>query len=297
MFFHTSTKTENFCISKSLGDHAFTGALILMSLYRYDSALVSMISAVESFLANTGDDSQNKDERSIWKKIKSFNTEYPDAQKIFRQYSECGDSIVEALGVTINLRNDIVHGNGGTEKNDFAAKLILCNLMPMLQTVYKAKYGIELTGQLKNEIGELFKLACYLRANGKLTGSDWTRSLFPLSWGLQDFMSPNYTPKFLWDNQEYEKSYDERIYDALLFKKGKLLLDGEELDCPICARQSVGVRFGINTENNLQIERAHCVNCQLELGDDRLDCLISNALFDTYIVQNEARLRKEFGLV
>ena len=84
--------------------------------------------------------------------------------------------------------------------------------------------------------------------------------------------------------------------DSFYRMKSLLKLDDEILFCPTCYQHSVGLKFTVNSEEQLEIEKAHCVNCQLDLGDTRLDKLISQALFDTYLTENETRIRADFGL-
>ena len=295
MFFKGLVETNPMNLSQTLGEHAFNSALTLMSLYRYESALIMFISSVEAFLSDIDYDPENVDKRSIYQKLSAFEKRFPDILRNFKYYSESDENPKKLMKDAIDLRNTIAHANSTNQTQAGASCAILTTLLPMLQAIHKSLFNMELTERLVG-LEQLFSISFYLRKNGDLVGNDWTRALAPITWGIQNIISPNYAPKYLWDDEGYENDRSEYILRAWLHKRAQSDLDEEQLCCPICDHISVGLRFSINAEDQIEIDEAHCVNCQLELGNTPLDTLMSQSLFDAYFTEHEPRLRKEFGL-
>ena len=297
MFFVYLPDSKTNIISKALGENAFSSALILISLYRYESALIMFLSSIEAFLSNIDKDPEGVDDRNIWPKLEELEKRFPKIKKEFGYYAETTESASKLMYDAINLRNIIAHAKSTNQTKAQAAKAISSAVLPMLQAIYKSLFEKELTGQFTDDrLKELFEIAFYLRKNGELKGSEWTQSLAPIAWGVQSIISPNFAPKYLWDEKGSEYDSSAQIVDSFYRMKSLLKLDDEILFCPTCYQHSVGLKFTVNSEEQLEIEKAHCVNCQLDLGDTRLDKLISQALFDTYLTENETRIRADFGL-
>lgn len=293
MFFADLPDNKTNSLSQALGENAFSSALTLMSLYRYEAALVMFISAIESFLANVDEDQEKADKRRISQKLEQFRKDFPETERYFKYYAETNESIDNSLGEAITLRNIIAHAPQSTDETQAqAARAISTTVLPMLQAIHKSLFGYELTGRLFNRLPELFEISFYLRKNGELKGSEWTRSLAPIAWGIQDFLSLNFVPRYLSD---YARRSEDEGGFAILDAVDRMYSD-ERVDCPVCQRNSVGLNFDINAKKQLEISKAQCVNCQLELGNTPLDQLISQAMFDTYFTENEPRIRAEFGL-
>lgn len=293
MFFANLPDAKTKSLSQVLGENAFSSALTLMSLYRYEAALVMFISAIESFLANVDEDQEKADKRKISQKHKQFKKDFPETERYFKYYAETNESTDNSLGEAITLRNIIAHAPQYTDETRAqAAREISTTVLPMLQAIHKSLFGYELTDRLFNRLPELFEISFYLRKNGELKGSEWTRSLAPIAWGIQDFLSVNFVPRYLAD---YARRSEDEGGFAILDAVDRMYSD-ERVDCPVCQRNSVGLNFDINAKKQLEISKAQCVNCQLELGNTPLDQLISQAMFDTYFTENEPRIRAEFGL-
>lgn len=294
MFFINTTE-EKYPIARHLGENAFSSALILMSLYKYDAALVMFVSSIEAFLSDIDNDPKQTDKRSIWIKLTDFEKQSPDIKRDFRYYAECDDSPGKLMKSAVDLRNTITHANTPEQDQALAAEAISRTILPILQAVYKSLFGVELISNLL-QLAEFFNLTFYLRKNGNLKGNYWVRSLAPITWRIQNLVSPNYEPKYLWDKQGYRVDKSDLIWDARMQKCSSDGLESEGLFCPICDELSIGVSLTVIETYDIEIDKAHCVNCQLDLGENPLDRLISNALFDTYLTENEPQLRKEFGL-
>ena len=254
------------------------------------------ISATEALVSEIDDDPEHTDKRNIWKRLENFEERFPDLFKHFKYYAESDENPKTLIYEALQLRNTIVHSNSLAGSETKAAIAILKTAIPLVQSVYKCVLNEELTDRLIENLGSFFSVTFHLRKNCDLIGNDWVRVLAPISWKVQNIVSPNYEPKYLWDSEGYDTDRSELIFNALRQKCSEDGLEDENQFCPICNNISVGFKFAVTSDNMLELAEAHCVNCQLELGASPIDKAIAQALFDAFITENEPRLRREYGL-
>lgn len=269
-----------------------------MSLYRYQSAFITFINVAEAFLSEIDDDPEHKDKKGIYKRLKIFEKRFPDLCKYFKYYAESSEDPKTLIHEAIDLRNIIVHSSSPSGSESKAAEAILKTALPLVQSLYKCRFNDVLIDRLIENLDSFFSVAFYLRKNFDLVGNDWVRSLAPISWKVQSIVSPNYAPKYyLWDSEGYGIDKGEAIFNSLSQKCSKEGLEVHDNQfCPICNELSIGLKITVTTDKMLEFTEAHCVNCQLELDSSPVDKAITQALFDSFITENEPRLRKEYGL-
>lgn len=279
----------------------FSSALVSLSLYEYRSSLVLLISSFEAFLANIEENQNKLDRRSAKDKWQDFKNAYPNCKKDFRRYSELSEDPDNILAAALKLRNSIVHTNSKSSNAADVSNIILTAVLPLLQTVYFNTVGAELIDKLDGGLRKMFTTAFFLRTNYDLVGNDWARILSPLIWRLQYTLSPNFIPKFLYDEDGYPMDTTQEEINALHNLTHKLhFLDNDDyLQCPCCDKITIAVKYGFletKGRETVSIEEMHCVSCNLELLSNPLDQLISETLLDTFLTEHEPRLRAEFGL-
>ena len=147
----------------------------------------------------------------------------------------------------------------------------------------------------------MLSVTSFLRKNYTLEGSQWARILFPLIWRMQYTFSPTFAPRTLWkhDGEEIDRGETEASALNELILNNPGYDDDEIIECPVCDRFTIALQFGfpeVNGRERISIEEMHCVNCNLELGSSPLDQLMSEALLDTFLTENEPRLRAAYGL-
>ena len=300
MFLTGRPKKELCTLNYGRGVNSFDTAMIVMSMGRYDAALVHLISSLEAFLS-TDDDNNNYaiiDKRSFWAKVTSFNKIHPELISNFRKYSEHNEDPKKLLYTAYELRNRILHSGHSAMHNNVASKSILKTIIPMLQSVYIILYKINLIDHINIQIKEHFNTSQYLSKNHVFNEDEWVVGLWPIKWAAQNLISPNFEPKYLWDKDDSRIDDGDKIAEAL--RDVKANLDERGQYCPICSNHSVALEYGLQNNgkkpHEIIIEEAFCVNCQLALGSRAVEKALSSALFDQHITENEPRLVREFGL-
>ena len=296
MFFRNKPKKELRLPNFESGAQSFETALILISVGMHGAALASLFSSLEAFLSDEKNLYDGRDERTFWKKMKVFAELHPKYQTEFERRSESTKDIEKEIYEVYQLRNRIIHSGHSSRHNQAAAEAILTELLPLIQIVYRALFDNELYEDLVIEIREYLDISQYLVATQKPTDGEWFIALSPVIWGVQNYISPTFSPKYLYDSSGFEVDRGEQIHAALWSLKN---MDEIGLKCPICSEHSVAVKFGFDSEVkpfDLFFEEVICVNCQLEIGSSPAGRALSSSLFDTFITQNEVRIITEFGL-
>jgi hypothetical protein len=299
MFLIGRPKKELCTLNHGRGVNSFDTAMIALSMFRYDAALISLISSLEAFLSSEENNDSIVDERSFWPKVTDFNkTHESELIYNFKKYSEHNEEPKKLLREAYKLRNRILHSGHSSRHNNVASKYILKSLIPMLQSVYEILFKSNLIDHLDKQIEEHFSTIQYFSKNYKFNEDEWMVGLLPLTWAAQNYISPNFAPRYLWDKERYEIDDGDLIIKAL--SNVKTNLDELGVYCPICKNHSVALEYGLQNNgkkpHEIVINEAFCVKCQLDLGSGSAQKALSSALFDQHITENEPRLIKEFGL-
>ena len=296
MFFRNKPKKELRLPNFESGAQSLETALILISVGMTGAALASLFSSLEAFLSNEKNLYDGRDKRDFWKKMEAFCELHPKYQLEFERRSESTSNIEKEIYKVYQLRNRIIHDGHSSRHNQAAVEAILKELLPLIQVVYHALFDSELYDDLVIEIREYLDISQYLVATQKPTNEEWFIALSPVIWGVQHYISPTFSPKYLYDSNDFQVDPGEQIQTALWSLKN---MDEIGLTCPICSEFSVAVKFGFDSEVkpfDLFFKEVICVNCQLEIGSSPAGRALSSSLFDTFITQNEVRITKEYGL-
>ena len=296
MFFRNKPKKELRSPDYESGVQSFETALILISVGKHGAALVSFFSSLEAFLSDEKNLIDGRDKRNFWEKMVLFAEMHPKYQTEFERRSESTKNIKKEIYRVYQLRNQIIHSGHSSRHNQAAIEAILKELLPLIQIVYRALFDNELYENLVVEIREYLDISQYLVATQKPTDGEWFIALSPVIWGVQHYISPTFSPKYLYDSSDFQVDPGEQIQAALWSLKN---MDEIGLTCPICSEFSVAVKFGFDSEVkpfDLFFKEVICVNCQLEIGSSPAGRALSSSLFDTFITQNEVRITKEYGL-
>ena len=232
--------------------------------------------------------------------MEKFTSDFPNYNKDFRRYSELTEDPSDVLKAALKLRNTIIHSNSSSLNAADVSKMISSGLLPLLQTIYFNKFNVELLDKLDSGLSKMFTTAFFLRKNFNLTGDDWSRILNPLIWYLQHTLSPIFIPGTLYDEFGIEIDRSKFEWNALenLQSKNWELYTDDEIPCPCCNGFTIAVKYGfpeVNGKERISIEEMYSVNCNLELLSSELDQLISETLLDTFLTENEPRLRASFA--
>lgn len=298
MFLVGKPKKEFRTLNHERGVVSFDTAIIVMSMGRYDAALINLISSLEAFLSTEQSINDSVDKRSFWAKITNFNEINPRLISNYRKYSEHYEDPKKLIYDVYELRNRILHSGHSPEHNNIAAEAILRTLFPMIQSIYEILFQSKLIDHLNVQITEHFNTSQYLSRNHQFNEDDWVVGLWPITWSAQHYISPNFEPKYHWNENGERIDDSEKIYEALSNVKANLDERGQY--CPICAHDSVALEYGLRNNgkkpHEIVIEEALCVYCQLNIGSGPAEKALSSALFDSLITENEPKLVKEFGL-
>ena len=296
MFFRNKPKKELRSPDYESGVQSFETALILISVGKHGAALVSFFSSLEAFLSDEKNLIDGRDKRNFWEKMVLFAEMHPKYQTEFERRSESTRNIKKEIYRVYQLRNQIIHSGHSSRHNQAAIEAILKELLPLIQIVYRALFDNELYENLVVEIREYLDISQFLVATQKPNGGDWFIALSPVIWGVQVYISPTFSPKYLYDSSGYQVDAGEQIQAALWSLNN---MDEIGITCPICSAHSIAAKFGFDSEIkpfNLFFEEVTCVNCQLEIGSSSTGRALSSSLFDTFITQNEVRIITECGL-
>lgn len=299
MFFRHRPKKQFRGLNYEFGSQSFGIALIMISMYRFDAGLVNIISAIEAFTTDDTKDDGNTDQRTIWKKLEAFEQAHPSFGSDFQRRSESSKGPKANFHKAYQLRNRLMHSGHSAASNPEAAKAILDTLLPLVQTVYRAKFEGELYEHLVVEIERALSLSQYLKANSITDEAGWLVAMLPIVWAVQRHIRPNFEPRYLADQNGFYVDDSETVFRAVSQLQSTNGYDDETLFCPVCNELSVAVKFDFTSSVSpfgLYLSKATCVVCGLELGGSSAEVELGKALFDDFLTDNEPRLAKEFGL-
>lgn len=299
MFFRHRPKKQFRGLNYEFGIQSFGNALIMVSMYRYDAGLVNFISAIEAFTTDETKHDGGTDQRTIWKKLEAFEEAHPSFASDFQRRSESGTGPKAHFHKAYQLRNRLMHSGHSAASNPEAAKAILDTLLPLVQTVYRAKFDGELYEHLVVEIEKALSLSQYLKANAITDEAGWLVAMLPIVWAVQQHIRPNFEPRYLTDQNGFYADQSDSIFEAVSQLQSTNAYDDETLFCPVCGELSVAVKFDFISSVppfGLYLSTATCVACGLELEGSGADVELGKALFDDFLTENEPRLAAEFGL-
>jgi len=270
--------------------------LILISMERFNSALVTALSAAESLLTRDDSDGVNRDKRSLRNKLHDFEKEQPGRLKEFV------DTSTEQLGANVNqcldIRNTVTHSGYSHAHDDASAEQILDVAWPLIERLYSCVFGEELRDALVVEVAQQFEHAVKIRSASR-DGDHAAVALRPLAWTVQQYISPNFAPGFLWDLNGEQIDFSDLIHKRTDAFREVAHFDDEILPCPICDEISFSASFSFDSPSKpfgLHIKFGACGNCRARISDTREGRILGDVLFAHYLEANEKRIAAEYGL-
>jgi len=281
------------------GHQLIENALILISLGRFNSAFVTLISAIETFLTAPGRDDENPDRRTLDQKLFEFDgspTE-SEANFVWKKNSKKFERTT-GYGECISLRNAITHSGYSSAYDDASARAVITVALPILETVYEKLFARAFLDALIVEIAEQITNAKTIWQRAKVEKGA-SRAFGPLIWQLRVLLSANYVPRFFWDREGYQRDFGDLIFDTTEEFRSAGMFEPETLFCPICGELAVVASCEIEGDAapySVWINKAICGHCQLRIGDSPIDRIIGDVLLGAELKEKEAAILKNYGL-